>query len=681
MKETFLMPIAIRKHAARHFGFGAGAALPALLLCTTALAAAPTAQAPILLGTTDSAKSITLALTLPSRDPQGAKAFVDHVTKPGDALYRHFLTPAQYAARFGANPADYASAVAWAKAAGLTVGENYTAGTVLPVTGAASKLQSLFAVTFKDYRDPASGRVYYAADEDATIPSALVAKVNGVIGLSSASHFRPLVKRAPAGNARSAAGTGPGGTYLASDLRAAYSIYPPDSSAPRQTVAVFEQGGFDPNDVATYLTRNKLPNVPVKARSVDGYGTAIDDADVELEAVLDIDMLIGINPALAQVDVHEDGTDSFQVALVDSLSAMATDNAVRTISISYGQDETLQGTAAIQAENTVLTQMAAQGQAVFVSAGDDGAYGDFSLPLNVSDPAAQPYVTGVGGTSLTTLKKQAYDSEVVWNDLSVGYGATGGGVSVVWPIPDYQIYLGQSLALHNGGSGTYRNVPDVAAVGDPLTGVAVYSKLNGGWLEVGGTSVSSPIWAGFYSLANAASEGLGFGTLGFANPILYAVDEPITPTIFYLPFHDITQGTNGDPSLGLPPGFTAGQYYDNTTGLGSIEGGYLEGDLALLPTMGQTNPPPSPKGLSAAVTATTAALKWTGNSANAGYFVFVANYFTHQTVDVVIQKKLSLSLTGLVPGNTYVYSVSAISPGGFTTSASDIFTLPKKSGS
>jgi kumamolisin len=265
--------------------------------------------------------------------------------------------------------------------------------------------------------------------------------------------------------------------------------------------------------------------------------------------------------------------------------------------------------------------------------------------------------------------------------LSVGYGATGGGVSVVWPIPDYQIYLGQSLALHNGGSGTYRNVPDVAAVGDPLTGVAVYSKLNGGWLEVGGTSVSSPIWAGFYSLANAASEGLGFGTLGFANPILYAVDEPITPTIFYLPFHDITQGTNGDPSLGLPPGFTAGQYYDNTTGLGSIEGGYLEGDLALLPTMGQTNPPPSPKGLSAAVTATTAALKWTGNSANAGYFVFVANYFTHQTVDVVIQKKLSLSLTGLVPGNTYVYSVSAISPGGFTTSASDIFTLPKKSGS
>ena len=681
MKEVFLMPIVKPRPGARHIRLGAGAALSALLLCTTALAASPAAQPPVPLGATEGGKSITLALTLPSRDPQGAKAFVDHATTPGDPLYRRFLTPAQYAARFGANPADYVAAVAWAKAEGLTVGENYTAGTILRVTGTATKLQSLFAVTFKDYRDPASGRVFYAADEEATLPASLVAKADGVVGLSSASHFLPLVKRLPASTAPIAAGTGPGGTYVASDLRAAYTIYPQDPSATKQTVAVFEQGGFDSNDVAKYLTRNSLPIVPVVARSVDGYGTAIDDADVELEAVLDIDMLIGINPALNKVVVYEDGVDSFQVALLDSLSAMATDNAVKTISISYGQDETLQGTAAIKAENTVLTQLAAQGQAVFVSAGDSGAYGDGSLPLNVSDPASQPYVTGVGGTSLTTLKKQAYGSEVVWNDFATGYGATGGGVSAVWSIPDYQIYLGHSLALHNGGSGKYRNVPDVAAVGDPLTGVAVYSKLNGGWLSVGGTSVSSPIWAGFYSLANAASEGLGFGSLGFANPMLYAIEEPITKTIFGLPFHDITQGTNGDPASGLPAGYTAGQYYDNTTGLGSIEGGYLQADLALLPTMAQSNPPPPPKGLSAALTSTTAALKWTGNTADAGYLVFVANYFTGETVDMAIQKKLSLSLSGLAPGATYVYSVSAISSGGFTTSASDIFTLPKKSGS
>ncbi len=672
------MPSVTRKHGAKYFR--AAAALPALLLCTTALAASPAVQVPVLLGPTESGKSITLALTLPSRDPQGAKAFADHVTTPGDALYRHFLTPAQYAARFGADPADYAAAVAWAKAEGLAIGEQYTAGTVLAVTGPASKLQSLFAVTFRNYRDPASGRVFYAADEAPTLPAALAAKVNGVVGLSSASHFRPLVRHVAAGSVQSGTGTGPGGTYLAADLRAAYNIYPQDGAAPKQTVAVFEQGGFDPNDVAKYLARNNLPAVPLQARSVDGYGTAIDDADVELEAVLDVDMLIGMNPALARILVYEDGADSFQVALLDSLSAMATDNAVKTISISYGQDEAQQGTAAIQAENTVLTQMAAQGQAVFVSAGDSGAYGR-GAGLNVSDPASQPYVTSVGGTSLNTVKKQAYDGEVVWNDLTLGHGATGGGVSTVWPIPAYQNYLGQSLALYNGGSGTNRNVPDVAAVGDPLTGVAIYSRLNGGWLAVGGTSVSAPIWAGFYSLANGVSEWLGFGNLGFANPTLYAVDEPITRTLFYLPFNDITQGNNGATSLGLPAGYNAGQYYDNTTGLGSPRGGLLEADLALLPVMAQSNPPPVPRGLSAGIGSGTAALKWTGSAGDAAYLVFVANYFTGQTVDVVIQKKPSLGVTGLSPGATYVYSVTAISPGGLSTSAPDIFTLPAKSGS
>jgi kumamolisin len=673
------MQKAIRKHVR----LGAGAALTAMMLCTTALAAAPAmpaAQAAVLLGATEAGKSITLALTLPSRDPEGAKAFADHVATPGDPLYRQFLTPAEYAARFGANPADYAAAVAWAKSEGLSVGEHYAAGTVLPVTGPASKLQSLFAVTFKNYRDAASGRVFYAADGEATLPSALTAKVDGVLGLSSASHFLPFVKRTPAG-ARPMAGSGPGGTYLAYDLRTAYNIYPQDSSAPKQTVAVFEQGGFDPNDVAKYLARNSLPSVPVQARSVDGYGTAIDNADVELEAVLDIDMLIGINPALAKVIVYEDGVDSFQVALLDSLSAMANDNTVKTISISYGQDEGLQGSAAIKAENTVLTQMTAQGQAVFVSSGDSGAYGDSPPSLNVSDPASQPYVTGVGGTSLTTGTHHGYDGEVVWNDFAEGYGATGGGVSGVWKIPAYQIYLGHSLALHNGGSSKYRNVPDVSAVGDPLTGVAVYSKLNGGWLSVGGTSVSAPIWAGFYSLANAASESLGFGSIGFADPILYAIDEPITSTVFYLPFNDITQGDNGYTAAGLPAGFTAGQYYDNTTGLGSPKGGQTEVDLAVLPALAGTNPPPPPKGLSAALTPTTAALKWTGDKADNGYLVFVANYYTGQTVDVSIQKKLSLSVSGLAPGGTYVYSVSAITSGGFTNSASDIFTLPKKSGS
>ncbi len=643
---------------------------------TAVLLSRPAVAAPVALGATDAARPITLALTLPSRDPAGAAAFAGHVTRPGDPLYRHYLTPAQYAARFGADPADYAAAAAWAKSAGLTLGEHYVAGTVLPVSGPAELLQRLFAVSFQDFRDPADGHVYYAADREPTLPAPLAARAMGVVGLTSAAHFKPYVQRIPAGVAPAESGSGPNGGYTAQDVRTAYDI-PAQSFRPRtQTVAVFEQGGFDPADIAKYLAYNKLAGVPVTPRSVDGSGTGIDDPNVELEAVLDIDMLIATNPALAGVIVYEDGADAFPVALLDSLSAMASDARVSTISISYGQDEALQGHAAIRAENTVLTQMAAQGQAVFASSGDDGAYGNFSHPRNVSDPASQPFITGVGGTTLFTAKKAAYQTEETWNDLGVGAGATGGGVSDVWPLPAYQSYLGSSVAIPNGGSAKHRNVPDVAAVGNPLTGVAVYSQLNGGWVTIGGTSVSSPIWAGFYSLVNAASEGVGLGTVGFANPQLYAANEPITPVIFYGAFHDIVDGSNGELNTGLPPGFSAGQYYDNTTGLGSFDGTYLSINLALLPTGTQTNPPPAPRGLAVDLSGSTATLSWSGSKPATGYLVFVANYETGATVAALLQKKLTASVAGLAPGNTYVFSVSAISPGGFATSPSDIFNVP-----
>ena len=75
----------------------------------------------------------------------------------------------------------------------------------------------------------------------------------------------------------------------------------------------------------------------------------------------------------------------------------------------------------------------------------------------------------------------------------------------------------------NGGSSTYRNVPDVGAVGDPLTGVGVYSKINGGWIQIGGTSVSAPIWGGYMSILNAGSQYLFGTTIGFFNPTLYNI--------------------------------------------------------------------------------------------------------------------------------------------------------------
>jgi subtilase family serine protease len=183
--------------------------------------------------------------------------------------------------------------------------------------------------------------------------------------------------------------------------------------------------------VHKYVKSNALPSPTVEAIGVNGSGTGVNDPNVELEAVLDIDMIIGINPAVQGVLVYEDADDPFPVALLDGITAVANDNRAQVLSISYGQDEALQGSSAIQAENQVFTQLAAQGITVVASAGDNGAYGDErDGKLNVEDPASQPFVTSIGGTTLFTYGGY-YSVEELWNLLASNVGATGGGVSSV----------------------------------------------------------------------------------------------------------------------------------------------------------------------------------------------------------------------------------------------------------
>jgi hypothetical protein len=189
--------------------------------------------------------------------------------------------------------------------------------------------------------------------------------------------------------------------------------------------------------------------------------------------------------------------------------------------------------------------------------------------MDEEDPASQPLVTSVGGTTLFTGPKEVYSTEEVWNLLGSHDSATGGGVSSYWALPSYQL-VGITLtginpptsnaplptpppiawipplnpvAIGNGGSSTNRNVPDVSAVGDPTTGVAIYSALNGGWVQVGGTSLSAPIWAGYLTILDAARQTLGYGGIGFFNPALYLSGYN------HFDMFDITDGTNGNAAV------------------------------------------------------------------------------------------------------------------------------------
>jgi len=625
-----------------------------------------------LLSETPADQQITVVLALPSRDPAGAAAFAIAVTTPGNALYHHFLTPAQYAARFGASSADYTALVTWAQEAGLAPGEVFAARTVLPLTGTASSLQAAFGITFHTYRK-SSGDTYYAADRAPSLPAAIAGKVSGVIGLSSYSHYKPLLRRLTQGAHPNLSGTGPGNGFSASDLRSIYNIKPQCCGKINQQIALFEQGGFAESDVTAYRKEMKIPNVPVTARSVDGSSLAIGDPSVELEAVLDIDMVLAANPEVKQITVYEDNVGSFQGALIDSLSAMANDDSSKIISISYGQDEALQTAVPIAAENTIFTQMASQGQAVFVSAGDSGAYGDNPRSLNVFDPASQPLVTAVGGTTVLTGPGETYYSEQAWNELGIGEGATGGGISAVWPIPAYQIVKGKSVAKANHGSSTFRNVPDVAVVADPQTGVAVYSQLNGGWNIIGGTSVGAPLWAGMYSVANGNSNALGWGDLGFANPTLYALGQGSTVGVngtIVPSFIDVVDGSNGNVNLYHKAGFTAGLGYDNTTGLGSLDADNLMIDVTLY-TAFKGFQLPSPKEVHAtSVTGTTITLSWTPPESVSDFLV---GGDTNTPFAPVLTNTSSAKITGLLPNTYYTIFVYPVSKVGINEVAAPIY--------
>jgi kumamolisin len=606
--------------------------------------------------------SVTLVLRL--QDAQTAAQFALAVSTPGDTLYEHFLTPAQFRKRFGA-PADADSRIrSWAKANGLIAEAATGAGTILPVRGTIAAIEKAFGLTINLYRAP-DGHMFTSSASAPLLPPAIAGDVAAITGLDGYVQFAPLVRRAPGGLRADGAGplagggTGPGGTFAPADLRTAYGIPAPLARSQKQTVAIFEQGGFDMGDVTAYETRFHIPPNTITVLNVGGYGGGINDPNVALEAVLDIDMVRATNPRADIVMVQDGAGDTFGDDLVAALAAIADDGSAQTVSISYGEDE-----ADGDPEAQLLIELAAQGQATFASAGDNGAYGDGSTTTYaVLHPASNPFITSVGGTTLYTFGDGSWADEEAWNLLTAGYGATGGGISTVWPIPAWQLAGGQSVATANGGSSTMRNVPDVTAVGNPLTGVAVYDGQLGGWLQVGGTSVAAPIWAGFYSLLNAAHRQIGLGALGFLAPALYA-DEIAYPEY---DTHDILSGTNGNPSN---QGFAAGYRYDNVSGWGSMIGPKLLYAFLSNPVDTRVAKPPAVRDVQGTAAATSARFSWKGSAAATGYILEEQVYDPNGNPTVITPARVAittgttLSMDHLQPATTYVFRVNAVNRGG-----------------
>lgn len=528
------------------------------------------------LGRLPETNRLTLSLGLPLRNEAALDKLLQQLYDPKSTNYHRFLTPTEFAARFGPTEAEYAAVMGFAESNGLTVTGRHTSRMVLDVSGGAGSIGRAFQVTLRTYRHPTERRNFYAPDTEPSVPTNV--PVADMWGLSDYGPPKPLVRPMDRTRARPANdnGSGPGGTYEGSDFRNAYA---PGASevGSGQTAAVAEFDGYYANDITTYESQIGYTNVPLQNILLDfvsgtpGYSG---QADAPIEVSLDIEMLIAMAPALNEVLVYE-GTSPYDV-----FDRILTDNLAKQISCSWtwGYGPTHSWTGGRHSSNTLdslLKQLAAQGQSFFQASGDGDAYtGNQALSTSFGPiPVDSIYVTSVGGTSLTMNGTGAsWASETVWNwGLDQGaYVGSSGGISPNYTIPNWQTNANPAAA---GGSSTYRNVPDVA-----LTADAVHIMANNGVAEnVGGTSCAAPLWAGFCALINqqAVAEGGATNTVGFLNPALYAV---AAGTNYAACFHDITTGNNiwtNTPNL-----FSAGTGYDLCTGLGTPGGTNLINALA-----------------------------------------------------------------------------------------------------
>lgn len=462
------------------------------------------------------------------------------------------LSRDELASTYGADPADVATVSQALAAHGVAVLSTDLASRRVRVGGTVEQLQNAFGTTLEwaESEAPAGGTVaHWHRTGELSVPAQLDGVVTAVLGLDT----RPQARA----NFRAASPHAAETSYTPLQLGAAYD-FPAQTDGSGRTVAIIELGGgFEASDLDTYFSSLGVKSPAVTAVSVDGTENQPggDPTGADGEVGLDIEVIGALAPAATILVYFSPNTDAgFVDAVAQAAHATPTPDA---ISISWGQSEDQWTAQARQSMDDAFTDAVALGITVTVAAGDNGSSDNVSDGKpHVDFPASSPHALACGGTSLKLDSSGAVSSETVWNDGSGG-GATGGGVSDTFPLPDWQ----QSVDVSGASGGTSgRGVPDVAGVADPETGYKV--RIDGTDTVIGGTSAVAPLWAALIARLVQASGK----RLGLAQTLLYAQAGKGTVPVG---FRDITSGSNG--------AYSAAPGWDPCTGLGSPNGTALLG--------------------------------------------------------------------------------------------------------
>ena len=399
------------------------------------------------------------------------------------------------------------------------------------------------------------GRQAFANVTDANVPQSLADTVLAVTGLQTVHLAHTLSKRADLQPLATASATTQAATQAIVGVNPTLfpSIYGASGmpSASGATIGIITQGSMTQTvaDLKTFAANAGYPVPPV---SVITVGSASSDTSGVDEWNMDTQSSLAAAGGTIKAMLLYTATTLSDANLTTTYNKVVGDNLAKVINVSLGECETSAKSSGTQASNDQIFQTAvAQGQTFSVSSGDSGSYECGGSTSQQSYPAVSPYVMAIGGTTLST-NGGTWVGETAWSCTGPSTcpqsasGGTGGGVSSTEAAPSWQTDAG---VLTTAGK---RGVPDVSFDASPSSGALIL--VNGSTVQIGGTSLSAPLFTGFYARLQAAHGN----TLAFPASTLYA-GAATHPSWF----HDVTSGSNG--------GYSAGTGWDYVTGYGSLQ--------------------------------------------------------------------------------------------------------------
>ena len=563
-------------------------------------------------------ESVSLTFKRTAAQEAAVEKLLAEQQDPKSGNYHKWLTPEQYADRFGLSTADLDKVVSWLQSEGFTVNRVARGRTQVWFTGSVSQIETVFRTEMHRYT--VNGENHFAHSTELAVPAALADVVLGVHGLSdfrprAKAHIRKLSPEEVKANFTSSIS---GNHFVAPDDFATIydvkALYTAGFDGTGVRIAVAGQSAINTSDIDAFRSASGLPartasNFTITLVPNSGTSTVV-TGDVG-ESSLDLEWAEGVAKGASETFVYVGNSNTMSV--FDAFLYAIDNNIAPVISMSYGNCEQNLPSSFLTMLQQETQKANLQGQTISAASGDFGVAdcdSSSKLPaqggIAVDVPGALPYVTSVGGTSFSgDLSSPGtywsatnngnngsvlqYIPESAWNDTTAvnALSASGGGASTLFSKPSWQTGTG----VPSDGK---RDVPDVALAADPnhdgyllcATDSAAappvppcsngFRDSSGNLNVAGGTSFGAPTFSGIVAILNQKTGS----KQGNVNPTLYALAASTASA-----FHDITSGNNivpcgagtkNCPTTGAAQyGFTAGPGYDQVTGLGSVDAAVL----------------------------------------------------------------------------------------------------------